>query len=617
MSGDRRGVALSPTTHWGNGVQLRPDVDHTAVFTAMPTPYLVLSPDLVIVDANPAYLATTGRALDDIVGRPVFEAFPGNPDDADPDGGPTEVRASLERARATGRADTMPVQEYAIPDGAGGLTQRFWSLISIPVLDGDGACRYLLQRAEDITQYVTEVARGVDERAEGEAWRRRSLEAQTDLYARGLELQAARDAEAVAARRLAALAGVALDVAGAESIDELIGLVIESGLSALGANGGALGVLGEDDLLELTMTAALGAGARQRFSRIPLDGPLPAAVVARTGRALLLPDRAASVALGAEMAEAVELTGCQAWATLPLTAGGRVVGSLLVGWTEPQEFRPADVELLVAFAVQCAQALDRLLTRAAERRTLIAVRGLAEALQRRLLTEPPQPDELHIAVRYLPAAREAQVGGDWYDSFRLGDGRTALVIGDVSGHDQEAAASMAQVRNLLRGIAHTRPDAPSQVLGALDRAMRDLGVDTYATAVLATIEDVPGIPGTRLLRWANAGHPAPLLVDPAGGVALLERSPELLLGLDPATRRTDHQVLLPPGATVLLYTDGLVEHRGTSLDDGSAWLVERVAGLVDLPLPDFCDELLAELSGGAADDVALLAIRARPAHQPG
>jgi len=92
-------------------------IDHAAVFTAMPTPYLVLTPDLVIADANPAYLASTGRELAELVGRDVFEAFPGNPNEVDPDGGLAKVRASLERARDTGRPHTMSVQEYDIADG--------------------------------------------------------------------------------------------------------------------------------------------------------------------------------------------------------------------------------------------------------------------------------------------------------------------------------------------------------------------------------------------------------------------------------------------------------------------------------------------------------------------
>src|SRR3712207_6507439 len=144
----------------------------------MPTPYLVLTPDLVIADANPAYLATTGRALTELVGRDVFEAFPGNPNDSDPDGGVGKVRASFERARDTGRPHTMPVQEYDIPDGAGGFTKRFWSLISVPVLDDAGRCRYVLQRAEDITDYVREQAQAAHPAGTGKKWLWRGAEAE-------------------------------------------------------------------------------------------------------------------------------------------------------------------------------------------------------------------------------------------------------------------------------------------------------------------------------------------------------------------------------------------------------------------------------------------------------
>ena len=171
-------------------------IDHAAVFAAMPTPYLVLTPDLVIADANPAYLATTGRTLLDLVGREVFEAFPGNPNDADPDGGAGKVRASLERARDTGRPHTMPVQEYDIPDGAGGFVKRFWSLISVPVLDADGRCRYLLQRAEDITDYVRQQAQDAHPAGTGKKWQRRVLEVESDLFRRAAELRASQQAEA-------------------------------------------------------------------------------------------------------------------------------------------------------------------------------------------------------------------------------------------------------------------------------------------------------------------------------------------------------------------------------------------------------------------------------------
>jgi serine phosphatase RsbU (regulator of sigma subunit) len=177
---------------------------------------------------------------------------------------------------------------------------------------------------------------------------------------------------------------------------------------------------------------------------------------------------------------------------------------------------------------------------------------------------------------------------------------------------------MAQVRNVLRGVAHCRQGSPADVLTALDEAMRDLAVDTLATAVLATIEQQPGeaARGLRLLRWSNAGHPPPLLLSPDGEVEVLEDEPDLLLGLDPTAPRADHVHVLPPGSTVVLYTDGLVERRDASIDQGLAWLVRTVAEAARLPLEEFCDRLLEELCGAVEDDVALLVVRAHPEDRP-
>jgi serine phosphatase RsbU (regulator of sigma subunit) len=592
--------------------------DHAAVFAAMPTPYLVLTPDLVIVDANPAYLATTGRSLDDLVGRDVFDAFPGNPNEDDPEGGAGKVRASLERARDTGRPHTMPVQEYDIPDGAGGFVKRFWSLISVPVLDGHGRCRYVLQRAEDITDYVREQAKDAHPSGTGKKWRRRVLEVESDLFARAAELRASREAEAETARRLAALSGVALALGRAETLDDLARVVTEKGLVALGAHGGAVAVCEGDGDLRLVLTEGMSPVGVGPDTLLPLEAPYPGCVAARTGRRVLLPDRASSAAFSPELAELVATTGVQAWAAVPLESGDRRIGSLSVGWTSPPTLAQADVELLVALAAQCAQTLERIRAHEAEQERHAAVQGMAEALQRSLLTEPPQPDHLEVAVRYVPAASQAQVGGDWYDAFLLGDGRTALVIGDVTGHDRHAAAAMAQVRNVLRGVAHCRQESPAAVLTALDRAMGDLAVDTLVTAVLATVEQRPedAERGARLLCWSNAGHPPPLLISPDGAVTVLEHEPDLLLGLDPSTPRADHTQELLPGATVLFYTDGLVERRGATLDAGIAWLVGAVTDGAQLSLEELCDRLLGELAGAVEDDVALLAVRAHPEHRP-
>jgi serine phosphatase RsbU (regulator of sigma subunit) len=217
-----------------------------------------------------------------------------------------------------------------------------------------------------------------------------------------------------------------------------------------------------------------------------------------------------------------------------------------------------------------------------------------------------------IAARYQPAAQEAQVGGDWYDAFVNGEGNTLLVIGDVAGHDRDAAAAMAQTRNVLRGVAQALGQPPAAVLSMLDKAMHRLHTGTLATAVLCEIRERPadasGGPG-RVLRWSNAGHPPPLLVRADGTCVLLEREPDLLLGLDPATLRVDHEHEIEPGDTVLLYTDGLVERRDTSLADAFARLGAAAGALAHLPVEEVCDALLARLAADAEDDVALIALR--------
>lgn len=150
------------------------------------------------------------------------------------------------------------------------------------------------------------------------------------------------------------------------------------------------------------------------------------------------------------------------------------------------------------------------------------------------------------------------------------------------------------------------------VLRALDRALLALAVPALATGVLCQVLPNPsGRPGRHLL-WSNAGHPPPLLVDPDGVVRVLERQPDLLLGLEPATVRCDHRVALPDGATVVLYTDGLVEQRGESVDDGVERLRRTVQAHAALPVEQLADQLLQQLATAAEDDVALLVLRTRP-----
>ena len=578
-------------------------------FDVWPTPGLLLDTDLVIVDANRVYLQVLGRSLEDLRGRHVFDAFPD-------DGGQGEASPlgiSMRTALQTGRPDRLPLLSYPVVE-AGEPVQRWWSVVNIPLTDADGQLIGLLNAVEDLTEMMAEQDRSQLARAMAEDLQRQSDQLSSDLRARHQDLLQVRRAEARTSRRLAAMAEVALRLAGAETLDALTDVVVD-GLAALGAHGGAVGVPDETGTsLQLSMTDSLGAGARQVYSTIPLHAELPATVAARTGRPVLLADRAAGTAWSPAMAEGYATFGKEAWAAFPLQVGDRLLGSITVGWDSPQDFAVGDVELLTAFAAQCAQALDRLLVRQAERSAATVSRQMSEALQRSLLTPPVQPDHLQIAVRYVPAVHDVQVGGDWYDAFLVSDGSTQLVVGDVSGHGREAAAAMGQVRNVLRGVAHALVQPPAAVLSALDLAIEHLAVNTLTTAILAKIEQTPAeaAAGVRTLRWSNAGHPPPVLIGPDGTATLLERPVDRLLGVDPDSPRHDHTTDLVPGATVLFYTDGLVERRGAPLDEGFAWLTSAAGELVrqGLSLEELCDELVAQLGGEADDDVVVLAVRA-------
>jgi serine phosphatase RsbU (regulator of sigma subunit) len=300
--------------------------------------------------------------------------------------------------------------------------------------------------------------------------------------------------------------------------------------------------------------------------------------------------------------------------TLPLAARGRTLGALSVYRSADRP--PADADDVATareVAGRVALALDNARLYEQQRR-------LAEGLQRSLLTAPPEPDHAEIVVRYRPAMEVAQVGGDWYDAFLQPSGATVVVIGDVVGHDTAAAAAMGQLRGMLRGIAYRAGLGPAAVLTDLDAAIEGLGMGTMATAAIARVEATAEerAAGTARLRWSNAGHPPPLLIHPDGSVEELSGArSELMLGVDPTTSRTDSVVSVRRGATLLLYTDGLVEGRDLPLDDGIARLREALAELADRPLAELCDEVIDRLRPeGLQDDVALVAVRLHPEDRP-
>jgi PAS domain S-box-containing protein len=295
---------------------------------------------------------------------------------------------------------------------------------------------------------------------------------------------------------------------------------------------------------------------------------------------------------------------------LPLTAEGRTFGVLTLYLDPGRSLSEEDLETARQVAAGAGRAVARVHRQSQQAQ-------LAEALQRSLLTDPPATDVARIAVRYVPAAEAARVGGDWYDAFLQRDGTAVLVIGDVVGHDTAAAAAMGQLRALLRGIAHHSGGGPAQVLHGLDEAIADMHADTLATAAVARLESQAD--GGCRLRWANAGHPPPILVGPDGGTTVLGGPiGDLMLGVDCTAERAERHLEPAPGATVLMYTDGLIELPGSNLDDGVGRLAELLGHLAGEPLEDLCDAVLAGmLPGTPRDDVAIVAVRISASHPRG
>jgi serine phosphatase RsbU (regulator of sigma subunit) len=190
-----------------------------------------------------------------------------------------------------------------------------------------------------------------------------------------------------------------------------------------------------------------------------------------------------------------------------------------------------------------------------------------------------------------------------------------LVIGDVMGHDIEAAAAMGQVKTLVRGIAFDRLEEPAGVLRRVDHALVGLAVPAMATALVCRIEQTQDerAAGMRRLRWSTAGHPDPMMLRPDGTVDDLVAPVGPPLGIGWLGPRSDGVVEMPEGSTLLLFTDGLFERRGIPLDEGRERVREVLARSAGLPLDALCDRLLVEMLGkGVEDDVAVLAVRAHP-----
>ncbi|MFX4292863.1 SpoIIE family protein phosphatase [Streptomyces bohaiensis] len=289
---------------------------------------------------------------------------------------------------------------------------------------------------------------------------------------------------------------------------------------------------------------------------------------------------------------------------VPLRLRSTTLGALTLARTGTgTPFDEPDQELAEEVARRASLGLDNTRLHAAQA-------AIAETLQQALLTDLPQVPGIELAAHYRPALAAAEVGGDWYDAFPLPGGDTMLVIGDVTGHDIQAAARMSELRNMLRALAVDRPEeTPGEILRRLDTAQARLTHADSATAILVRLH--PGPDGSWQLSWSIAGHPPPLLLACDGGTEFLTGPHAPLLGARPTMERPTQRADLPAGSTLLLYTDGLVESRSQSIDTGMASLRQRLADHRAMPLRKLCAALAREL-GDTRDDITLIAARVPP-----
>lgn len=363
---------------------------------------------------------------------------------------------------------------------------------------------------------------------------------------------------------------------------------------ALGAQALAL-LVAEEQRLRIVGFRGYTAELMARYDGIPLGIHTASTHGLRTGKPLFF---ASADELAAAFPAVVIGDGMAAWTFLPLIASGRPIGTLILAYARPHTFAPGERAVLTSLAGLIAQALDRA-------RLYDATHQLAHSLQTGLLPRAlPHVPHLEVAASYLPAAHGLDIGGDFYDLIRIDDTTAAAAIGDVQGHNVNAAALMGQVRTAVHAGAGAPPE---EVLARTNRLLTDLEPGLFTSCVYAHI-DLAG----HTVRLASAGHPPPLLRHAGGPAKMLNLPPGLLLGIDPDASYTAVEIPFEPGTLLTLYTDGLVEVPGEDLEDGIAAVAARITATHEgHPVRTLADDLIGQARGGTArtDDIALLLLR--------
>ncbi|MEV8510316.1 SpoIIE family protein phosphatase [Actinoplanes sp. NPDC051475] len=398
-----------------------------------------------------------------------------------------------------------------------------------------------------------------------------------------------------AAQRTTALQTVTAALVAANTPDEVylaMGAVVRP---SAGGHGLAV-LLTEQGRLALRYSAGYEDHVVEQLRQVPMSHPYPAAGVALTGQARYLSSPQEFVAAQPDPGSAISGGGRKAWAFLPLTTAGQVIGTLVVGYRRPRHFDDDERANLTAFSRLAAQALQRALLYQAQR-------SIAADLQRALLPAAlPSVSGARHAVRYLPWTHGADVGGDWYDVIHIDADRAALVIGDVAGHSAQAAATMGQIRSAVRAYA-ADDCSPSEVMRRANEHL--LRYEPQAMATCCYLEvNLREHTATAVL----AGHPPPILRADRHA-APLHAKPGPPLGTRKATYR-DQVFPLPTGCSLVLYTDGLIEDRRYTLHRGLTELCRAIRSAPTTDPEQLVEHILTANVGPnpRSDDVAILAL---------
>ncbi len=428
---------------------------------------------------------------------------------------------------------------------------------------------------------------------------RRWLQAVVSQCAQALERSRLFDVEQRLRQRSDRLQQMTAALSNALTRKDVANVIVDQIGPALGASATALGiVLGDRQLVQLLAWVGYSDESVASRHEVSLDERTPGNRAVKRRVSAFYESLEDVRAAFPDVAALMELAEHESFLYVPLVAGRRANGLLVMSWAERYSLSTEDRRFVEALAGQAAQALDRASAYESEQ-------SIAETLQRSILPSSlPRVEGMQLAARYLPGTAGVAVGGDWFDAIRLHDGQLGLVVGDVVGKGVQAAATMGQLRNGLRAFSLDRMK-PSSTLTRLNRLAEEVMDMAFATVVYVVVDAE-----ARLCRYASAGHPPPLIAFPDGRVEYLEGGRGLPLGAGTDTRYTQEIVELPVGSMLLLYTDGLVERRGESIDNGLDRLRAAVSEGPREP-EQLVEHLLRTLvgTGERGDDIALLAVR--------